>query len=49
MPAGYLEVWTPNGRGVLALEGERVTIGADPANDVVMRRGAVKLADLREN
>jgi DNA-binding CsgD family transcriptional regulator len=31
---GYLEVWTPTGRELVALEGGRLTLGADPANDL---------------
>jgi FHA domain len=31
---GYLEVWTPAGRQLVALEGGRLTLGADPANDL---------------
>jgi DNA-binding CsgD family transcriptional regulator len=30
----YLEVWTPTGRELVALEGGRLTLGADPANDL---------------
>lgn len=30
----YLEVWRPSGAELVALEGERVTVGADPSNDV---------------
>jgi FHA domain-containing protein len=32
----YLEVWRPAGRELLALARERVTIGKDPDNDVVI-------------
>ena len=31
--AAYLEVWTAAGRGLLALEGGQLTLGADPAAD----------------
>jgi hypothetical protein len=31
---GYLEVWTPTGRELVALEAGRLTLGADPANDL---------------
>ena len=31
---GYLEVWTPSGRELVALEAGRLTLGADPANDL---------------
>jgi DNA-binding CsgD family transcriptional regulator len=30
----YLEVWTPAGRELVALEAGRLTLGADPANDL---------------
>ena len=29
----YLEVWTPAGRELVALEAGRLTLGTDPAND----------------
>jgi hypothetical protein len=32
----YLEVWTPAGRELVALEGGRLTLGADPANDLAL-------------
>jgi pSer/pThr/pTyr-binding forkhead associated (FHA) protein len=32
----YLEVWTPAGRELVALEAGRLTLGADPANDLVL-------------
>jgi DNA-binding CsgD family transcriptional regulator len=32
--AAYLEVWTPAGRELVALEAGRLTLGADPANDL---------------
>jgi DNA-binding CsgD family transcriptional regulator len=32
----YLEVWTPTGRELVALGAGRVTLGADPANDLVL-------------
>jgi hypothetical protein len=31
--AAYLEVWTPAGRELVALEAGRLTLGADPPND----------------
>jgi DNA-binding CsgD family transcriptional regulator len=31
---GYLEVWTAAGRELVALEAGRLTLGADPANDL---------------
>jgi DNA-binding CsgD family transcriptional regulator len=31
---GYLEVWTPAGRELVALEADRLTLGTDPANDL---------------
>jgi DNA-binding CsgD family transcriptional regulator len=34
--AAYLEVWTATGRELVALETERVTLGADPANDLAL-------------
>jgi DNA-binding CsgD family transcriptional regulator len=33
---GYLEVWTPAGREFVALEAGRLTLGADPANDLAL-------------
>ncbi len=33
---GYLEVWTANGRELMALEAGRLTLGADPANDLAL-------------
>ena len=33
---GYLEVWTPAGRELVALEGGRLTLGADAANDLAL-------------
>jgi DNA-binding CsgD family transcriptional regulator len=33
---GYLEVWTPSGRELVALEAGRLTLGADPANDLAL-------------
>jgi DNA-binding CsgD family transcriptional regulator len=33
---GYLEVWTPNGRELVSLEAGRLTLGADPANDLAL-------------
>jgi pSer/pThr/pTyr-binding forkhead associated (FHA) protein len=33
---GYLEVWTPTGRQLVALEAGRVTLGTDPANDLAL-------------
>ena len=32
--SAYLEVWTPAGRELVALEAGRLTLGADPANDL---------------
>jgi pSer/pThr/pTyr-binding forkhead associated (FHA) protein len=32
--AAYLEVWRPAGVQTVALEGDRVTVGADPSNNV---------------
>ena len=32
----YLEVWTPADRELVALEAERLTLGADPANDLAL-------------
>ena len=32
----YLEVWTPAGRELVALEGGRLTLGTDPANDLAL-------------
>ncbi|HWD46416.1 MAG TPA: FHA domain-containing protein [Actinomycetota bacterium] len=32
----YLEVWTPAGRELVALEGGRLTLGVDPANDLAL-------------
>jgi DNA-binding CsgD family transcriptional regulator len=32
----YLEVWTPAGRELVALEAGRLTLGTDPANDVAL-------------
>ena len=32
----YLEVWTPAGRELVALEGGRLTLGTDPANDLTL-------------
>lgn len=34
--AAYLEVWTPAGRELVPLEAERLTLGADPANDLAL-------------
>lgn len=34
--AGYLEVWTPNGRELVSLEAGRLTLGTDPANDLAL-------------
>jgi DNA-binding CsgD family transcriptional regulator len=34
--AAYLEVWTPTGRELVALAAGRVTVGADPANDLAL-------------
>jgi DNA-binding CsgD family transcriptional regulator len=34
--AAYLEVWTAAGRELVALEAGRVTVGADPANDLAL-------------
>jgi DNA-binding CsgD family transcriptional regulator len=33
---GYLEVWTSAGRELVALEAGRLTLGADPANDLAL-------------
>jgi DNA-binding CsgD family transcriptional regulator len=33
---GYLEVWTPGGRELVTLEAGRLTLGADPANDLAL-------------
>jgi DNA-binding CsgD family transcriptional regulator len=33
---GYLEVWTPAGRELVALEGGRLTLGSDAANDLAL-------------
>jgi DNA-binding CsgD family transcriptional regulator len=33
---GYLEVWTAAGRELVALEAGRLTLGTDPANDLVL-------------
>jgi len=33
---GYLEVWTPAGRELVSLEAGRLTLGADPANDLAL-------------
>jgi DNA-binding CsgD family transcriptional regulator len=33
---GYLEVWTAAGRELVALEAGRLTLGADPANDLAL-------------
>jgi pSer/pThr/pTyr-binding forkhead associated (FHA) protein len=33
---GYLEVWTPVGRELVALEAGRLTLGTDPANDLAL-------------
>jgi DNA-binding CsgD family transcriptional regulator len=33
---GYLEVWTPAGRELVALEAGRLTLGADAANDLAL-------------
>jgi DNA-binding CsgD family transcriptional regulator len=33
---GYLEVWTPAGRELVALEAGRLTLGTDPANDLAL-------------
>jgi hypothetical protein len=32
--AAYLEVWTPAGQQLVALEAGRLTLGTDPANDL---------------
>jgi DNA-binding CsgD family transcriptional regulator len=32
----YLEVWTSAGRELVALEADRLTLGADPANDLTL-------------
>jgi class 3 adenylate cyclase len=34
--ASYLEVWRPSGREQVPLSGPRVTVGAEPSNDVVI-------------
>jgi DNA-binding transcriptional ArsR family regulator len=34
--AAYLEVWTPTGRELVALAAGRLTVGADPANDLAL-------------
>jgi DNA-binding CsgD family transcriptional regulator len=34
--AAYLEVWTPTGRELVALEAGRLTLGTDPANDLAL-------------
>jgi DNA-binding CsgD family transcriptional regulator len=34
--AAYLEVWTSDGPKLVALEGGRLTLGADPANDLAL-------------
>lgn len=34
--AAYLEVWTPAGRELVALEAGRLTLGTDPANDLAL-------------
>jgi DNA-binding CsgD family transcriptional regulator len=34
--AAYLEVWTPAGRELVALEAGRLTLGTDAANDLVL-------------
>jgi DNA-binding CsgD family transcriptional regulator len=36
MMGAYLEVWTPAGRELVALEADRLTLGADPANDLAL-------------
>jgi DNA-binding CsgD family transcriptional regulator len=36
MLAEYLEVWTPAGRELVALGAGRLTLGADPANDLAL-------------
>src|SRR5688572_7034091 len=33
---GYVEVWRPEGRQLVPLESERVTLGKAPSNDVVL-------------
>jgi DNA-binding CsgD family transcriptional regulator len=33
---GYLEMWTPAGRELVALGAGRLTLGADPANDLAL-------------
>ncbi len=37
----YLEVWLPDGRSEVPLEGDLVTVGRSSANDVVLPDGAV--------
>jgi DNA-binding CsgD family transcriptional regulator len=37
---GYLEVWTPSGRELVALEAGRLTLGTDPANDLALAADA---------
>ena len=39
MPA-YLEVWGEEGRALVALEGDRVTVGRSSSNDVPLREDA---------
>jgi hypothetical protein len=34
--AAYLEVWTPAGRELVALEADRLTLGTDPDNDLAL-------------
>jgi pSer/pThr/pTyr-binding forkhead associated (FHA) protein len=34
--AAYLEVWTPTGRELVALEAGRLTLGTDQANDLAL-------------
>ena len=34
--AAYLEVWTPAGPELVALAGERVTLGRGPGNDLAL-------------
>jgi DNA-binding CsgD family transcriptional regulator len=34
--AAYLEVWTPAGRELVSLQAGRLTLGADPANDLAL-------------
>jgi DNA-binding CsgD family transcriptional regulator len=36
MMAAYVEVWTPAGRELVALQADRLTLGADPANDLAL-------------